>query len=66
MMENWMKNHLLSDNNYNIVIPYCPIFFFNKKWQIMLGLHLVLVTLHGWFTINIEQDEWIDDTKYVI
>ena len=24
----------------------------------MLGLHLVLVTLHGWFTISIEQDDW--------
>ena len=23
----------------------------------MLSLHLVLVTLHGWFTISIEQDE---------
>ena len=26
-------------------------------WQIMLGLHLVLATLHGWFTISIEQDK---------
>ena len=23
----------------------------------MLGLHLVLVTLHGWFTISIEKDK---------
>jgi hypothetical protein len=30
--------------------------FFYKKSQIKLGLHLVLVTLHGGFTINIEQD----------
>jgi hypothetical protein len=32
----------------------------------MLGLHLVLVTLHGQFTISIEEDEYrrIDDIKY--
>ena len=30
----------------------------------MLGLHLVLVTWHGWFTISIEQDDRIGDTKY--
>ena len=32
----------------------------------ILGLHLVLVTLHGWFTISIEQDKYcrIHDIKY--
>ena len=29
----------------------------------MLGLHVVVVTLHGWFTISIEQDHY---TKYDI
>ena len=32
----------------------------------MPGLHLVLVTLHGWFKSSIEQDKHIDDTKYII
>ena len=26
--------------------------------QIVLSLHLVLVTLHGWFTIGIEHDKF--------
>ena len=30
--------------------------FFYKEWQMMLGLHLVLVTLHGRFSISIELD----------
>jgi hypothetical protein len=29
-----------------------------KEWQILLGLHIVLVTLHGRFTIRIEQDKY--------
>ena len=30
--------------------------FFYKEWQIMVGKHLVLMTLHGQFTItSIEQ-----------
>ena len=35
----------------------------HKEWQIMLGLHLVLVKLHGQFTTSIEQD---GDIKYNI
>ena len=34
---------------------------FYKEGHIILGLHLVLVTLHKWFTINIEhgkQNRW--------
>jgi len=31
--------------------------FFYKEWQIMLGKHLVLMTLHDQFTISIEQDK---------
>ena len=30
---------------------------FYEEWQIILRLHLVLVTLHGRFTIAIEQDK---------
>jgi hypothetical protein len=37
-----------------------------KERQIMLSLHLVLVTWHGWFTISIEQDNRIGDTRYNI
>jgi len=29
----------------------------DKEWQIILGLHLVLVALHESFTISIEQDK---------
>ena len=38
--------------------------FLSKEWQIMLGLRLVLVTLHGRFTSRIEQDKYNRDTKY--
>ena len=39
-----------------------PNYFFSyKEWQAVLGLHLVLMTLHEWLTI--EQDEWISDTN---
>ena len=40
----------------------------NMEWQIMLALNLLLVTLHGRFTIGIEQDKqnWTGDTKYNI
>ena len=27
--------------------------FYYKDWEIMLGLYLVLVTLHGWFTTSV-------------
>ena len=58
MIEIWMKNHLVSDNICDIVnLEYAIFIFVNKEWQIMVGLHLVLVILHKWFTISIEQDE---------
>jgi hypothetical protein len=56
MIEIWMKHHLLSDNIYNVVNPKCPIHFY-KEWRILLGLHLVLVTLHRQFMSKIEQDK---------
>jgi hypothetical protein len=54
--EIWMKYHLVSDNNCNIVNLQCPIFLFfsDKDKHIMSGFHFVLVTLHGRFTITIE------------
>ena len=56
MIEILVKNHLESDNICNIVNPQRP---FYKEWQIILSLYLVLVTLHGRFTMSIqfEQDK---------
>ena len=48
-IENWMKNHLVSDSSCNIVKSIVLNSFY-KEWQIMLGSHLVLVTLHEWVT----------------
>ena len=57
MIEIYMKNHLVSDK----ILQYCkstmPNLFFYNGWQIMLGLHWVLVTLHGWSTIGIEKEK---------
>ena len=56
-MDDWNLvelKYLVCDNIYNIVNLQCANYFF-KEWQIMLGLHLVLVTPHGWFTIGIDQ-----------
>jgi hypothetical protein len=52
MIEIGMKNHRS--------LQYCKIIRSNisyKEWQMMLGLRVVLMTLHGWFTISIEQDK---------
>ena len=47
-------------NNVNLTLQ----FFYYKEWQIMVGLLLVLVTLHGQFTISIENKIYrIGDTK---
>ena len=56
MIEIWMNNHLVSDNFYNIKSKVIMREDIYKGRQRMLGLHLVLVTLHGQFTISIEQD----------
>ena len=45
---------------------YVSASFHNKEWQMMLDLNLVLAILHGQFTISIEQDHRIEDTKYTI
>ena len=35
--------------------PIMPKFY--KAWQVMSSSHLVLMTLHMWFTMSIEQDK---------
>ena len=45
VFEIWMKKHTVCDTNCNIVKSIMPSKNY-KEWQIMLGLHLVLVTLH--------------------
>ena len=53
-----MKSHVVSDNNCNIVNPqYPPKKNASKEWQVMVCLHLVLLTLHGRFAFSIEQDK---------
>ena len=49
MIEIRINKDLTSDNICKIVKLQCPKTF-HKEWQSMLGLHLVLVTLHGRFT----------------
>ena len=56
MIEIWMRNHLLSDNNYNVANSKCQIVLY-MECQIMVGLHLVVVTLHRQFTIEIKEDK---------
>ena len=56
MDEIWMKSHLASDGNATLSIYEAQILF-TKMSESFFGLHLVLVTLHGRFTINVEQDK---------
>ena len=58
-IENWMQNHLLSDNKYKDYQFTLPIKI-NKEWQITLGLCSVLEILNGHFIIR------IGDNKYEI
>lgn len=44
----------------NIVNLQWPTFFFTNN----VRFTLMLVTLHGWFIISIEQDKKIGDSKY--
>ena len=62
MTEIWIGNHFVSDKKYHIINLECPICF-TRNDNIFLGLYLVLVTLHGCFTINTEQDKEKCDTK---
>ena len=58
MIEFWMKKHLISDSNYNIVMYNAQI----KEWQTTLGSYLVLVTLHMQMifraTSHMRQEPW--------
>ena len=47
-----ISNHLVNDSSCDIGIVM-PNWFY-KEWQIMLGLQLLLMTLHGHITISIE------------
>ena len=54
VFEIWMKKHTVCDTNCNIVKSIMPSKNY-KEWQIMLGLHLVLVTLHrggSWWVLS--------------
>ena len=50
-----MEFYLVSGSNYNIC-KSTMFGLFYKDRQLMLGLHLVSITLHGRFTISIERD----------
>ena len=51
-MDDWNLNgkqlgKWLQSQHCKSIIPKC----FQKEWQIMLGLHIVLVTQYKWFTV---------------
>ena len=50
-----MENRFVSGNNLLFEIYDAQKTY--KEWHIMLGLHLVMATLHGWFTMRIVQDK---------
>ena len=57
-MDDWNLNEK-SANKWHYLQHLISDYFikFSKDWSMMLGLHLVLVTLHKRFTISIEQDK---------
>ena len=55
-IENWMKHHLVSDSNCNIVNLILPSNFFYEEWQIMLGLTFSVGETMPRFTMSIVQD----------
>ena len=58
-MNDWELNEKSLDKSQQLQhYKHMPIiFYFSKEWQMMLNLHLVLVTLYGHFTITAEQDK---------
>ena len=65
MIEIWMTNHLVSDNTCNIVNLICPQKIYKER-QILLGEHLVFVTLHRSFQLVLSKTTIIGDTEYDI
>ena len=56
MMKFWMKNHLVSDNNCNIVDPYSPIKLQGKTTKFRFTFSVDDTILQ--FTISIEQENY--------
>ena len=65
MIEIRMKNNLVSDNCRNTLKNIIPWKFYNE-WQIMLGQHLVLVTLHRGLRLVLSKTIRIGDIEYHI
>ena len=63
MIEIWMKYHLVSDSNCNIVILQSPRIYY-KEWQIMLGYQIMLLTLYISLQWVLSNTIRIGDTKY--
>ena len=63
VIEIWMKNHLESESNYNSVKELFPQLIY-KEWKIMLGWHLVLVTLSCGLQLVLSKTIKIGDTEY--
>ena len=57
------ENHVVSDNNC-INVNFTTSEFFKKGCKMIIRLHIVLVTLHVWFTISMRNTNRIGDTKY--
>ena len=55
MIEIQMKKHVVSGIIKTIWIFNAQLF--HEEWRIMTDVHLVSVTLHGQFTIGIEQEK---------
>ena len=58
MTKIWMQNHLVSDGSWQHFKSLMPKNNVQGTKNLPSSLHLVLVTLHGQFTIGIEQDNW--------
>ena len=61
----WMKKHLVSDSKCNTTNLQSPKKN-DKKWQIMVGWHLVLVTLYQGLQLELSKTIRIGDSKYHI
>ena len=57
MIKIWMENHFVSYSHYNFVKIYIAQILLQVMTDVILGLHLVLVTIHRRASICIEQDK---------